>query len=391
MVFNKLFGKANAERLMEQAMEEAAARAASSANGLVTAWVPIASACGAGLAVSLMRQGELRTLSRTMTVPGAARLLSVIAAAMLDSFMSNAANLAAIQRFGYQRNEDFERDILDCFDSYGSTFLAVTRARAIDSWNFAFHQHIFIAVQAPEEDRVFSSAREAISAGHRLGNPLDALTAWIVLGQTYANQFIPQLSAALATPPPAEQVWLPFEERCVEASFRLATETERHLADGTWQAGTARSAEDANALAVRVWSIHLEFLTIGYLACDAYTFGTFGSDARDPLMDEVANILFANFKKLSNPRGPTRAIDDMHAKMFQAFLAQYEAYGRMLSESGWPSVIDDFAAEICRIGDVAPVDELRRKVTGSVQPIVDMSQTHEPLRAALSPPDVSLP
>jgi len=234
---------------------------------------------------------------------------------------------------------------------------------------------MFVAVQAPEEDRVFSSAREAIRAGHQPGSDWgDTLTTYTVLVRTYVNEFIPKLSAALGAPPPAEQVWLPFEERCVEASFRLATETERRLVNGTWQADTARSEEDVNAVASRVWAIHLEFLTIGYLACDALVFRTFGSGARDPLMDEVANILFANFKKLSNPRGPAQAIADMHAKMFHAVLAQYEEYGRMLSESGWPSVIDDFAAEICRISDVTPMDDVRREVTAGVQPIVEMSQ-----------------
>ncbi len=384
--------KPNAQRLLEQAMTEAATRGASSPNRLVASWVRLASAIGAGFAVSLLQQGEFRALSRTVTERGAARLLSVIAATTLDSFMGNADNLAAIRTFGYQGNEEFERDVLDCFDRYGCTFLTVTRTRAIESgnagtsWSFGFHQHAFIAVLYPEEDRVFTSAREAISAGYQVGNnPIDALTAWTALCQTYASQFIPQLSETLqhdesparrerVGPPPAEQVWLPFEEYCLEASLRLAKETERHLGDGTWQAGTARSAEDANAIAVRGWSICLEFLTIGYLACDAYVFRRFGSAARDPLMDEVANILSANFKRLSNPRGPTPATDDMHAKVIGGVLAQYEEYGRMLSEGGWLSVVDDFATEICRISDVAPADAVRREIIADVQPIVELSR-----------------
>ena len=199
--------KPSAQRLLEQAMREAATRAASSTNRLVTTWVSIASFISAGFAVTLLQQGECRALSRTMTEHGAARVLSVIAATMLSFFMSNANNLATVRTFGYQRNEDFERDVLDCFDSYGSTFLTVTRARAIEpgyeamSWSFAIYQHIFIAVQAPEENRVFSSAGEAILAGHKssgFDSLADPFTASHLFGQIYANEFIPQLSAALA-------------------------------------------------------------------------------------------------------------------------------------------------------------------------------------------------
>jgi len=198
--------KPSAQRLLEQAMDEAATRAASSTNRLVTTWVPIASFIGAGFAVTLLQQGGCRALSRTMTEHGAARMLGVIAAAMLNFFMSNASNLATVQAFGYQRNEDFERDVLDCFDSYGSTFLTVTRAKAIDSdseatsWSFAIYEYIFIAVQAPEENRVFSSGGEAIIPGHKEASRdfSEPFIAWHLFGQIYKKEFIPQLSAALA-------------------------------------------------------------------------------------------------------------------------------------------------------------------------------------------------
>lgn len=205
--------KPSAQQLLEQAMNDAATRAANSTNQLVTAWVSVASLNSAAFAISLLQENNCRVLSETMTQPGAARVLSVIAATTLDFFMSSPSILATVQKFGYQRSEDFERDVLNCFDSYGSTFLAITRASAANSdkealtWSFALHEYIFIAVQAPEEDRVFSSGGEAIIAGHKSssGDILFVLKVWSWFALVYSNQFLPQFSAALAAGTPRPQ------------------------------------------------------------------------------------------------------------------------------------------------------------------------------------------
>jgi len=167
-------------------------------HGLLRDWVSTAAWVSAGNADYLLGQHAALTRARppgaALTLPGARRLLSVLAAYTSVQFSQNDTNRRMVRLGCAKSMEEFAATVLGCFDPYGRACYTVLTEATPSSWPSCLARIAPIALWQPDNPKVYATAKEAVNEGARIiGTLHDTFDIAYYLDNQYLGVFLPAL------------------------------------------------------------------------------------------------------------------------------------------------------------------------------------------------------